>query len=55
MRFPPLQRQRIRRRKSDVLSDAAVINVVEVHNQQKLVETWKNLEAYKKRPIWKDW
>ncbi|KAI0403955.1 hypothetical protein F4802DRAFT_598576 [Xylaria palmicola] len=55
-RFPPLRRTRaIRRPQEEVDAEEAVINVTDEHNNQKLVEKWKSLRAYKKRPIWKDW
>lgn len=55
MRFPPLTRQVIRRPENEVEEEDRVIFVVDVHNQQTLIEKWKNLEAYKERLIWKDW
>ncbi|KAI0859449.1 hypothetical protein F4860DRAFT_254508 [Xylaria cubensis] len=44
-----------RRPRTEVEAETAIINVVDVHRQQKLIEKWKSLEAYQKRPIWKDW
>ncbi|RYP22216.1 hypothetical protein DL767_009096 [Monosporascus sp. MG133] len=35
--------------------DEEVLRVVEYGNAQRLTETWKNLEAYRKRPVWLDW
>ena len=29
--------------------------VVDSYHQQKLVEKWRSLKGYKKRPIWRDW
>ncbi|KAI0814399.1 hypothetical protein GGR55DRAFT_430927 [Xylaria sp. FL0064] len=55
LRFPPVPKQDIRRRKREVKAEDRVIPVVDVHRQQRLVEKWKNLEAYKARRIWKDW
>ncbi|TGJ87947.1 hypothetical protein E0Z10_g834 [Xylaria hypoxylon] len=55
MRFPALKKQVIKRRKKEAEAEDVIINVVEVHNQQKLIEKWKSLEAYKTRRIWKDW
>ncbi|KAI1198462.1 hypothetical protein F5X97DRAFT_147522 [Nemania serpens] len=55
MRFPPLRKQVIRRPEREVREETEVRYVTEVHNQQRLVEKWKNLEAYKARLIWKDW
>ncbi|KAI1183098.1 hypothetical protein F5B17DRAFT_448996 [Nemania serpens] len=54
-RFPPLKKQVIRRREEEVEAETEVRYVVEAHNQQRLVEKCKNLEAYKARLIWKDW
>ncbi|KAI0490340.1 hypothetical protein F4859DRAFT_5895 [Xylaria cf. heliscus] len=59
-RFPPPGSRRngegsIKRPRAEVEAEVAVINVVDVHRQQKLVEKWKSLEAFKKRRIWKDW
>ncbi|KAI0540074.1 hypothetical protein GGR58DRAFT_185058 [Xylaria digitata] len=55
VRFPVPKKQVIRRPKKEVEAEDTIINVVEEHRQQKLIEKWKNLEAYKKRLIWKDW
>ncbi|KAI1308834.1 hypothetical protein F5Y03DRAFT_83417 [Xylaria venustula] len=58
VRFPPLRRQQeqvFRRPKREVDAEEEIIHVVEVHNQQRLVEKWKSLEAYKTRRIWRDW
>ncbi|KAI1366533.1 hypothetical protein F5Y08DRAFT_300886 [Xylaria arbuscula] len=30
-------------------------NVVDSYHQQPLIEKWKSLKGYKKRPIWRDW
>ncbi|KAI1347951.1 hypothetical protein F5Y01DRAFT_329017 [Xylaria sp. FL0043] len=55
LRFPAVPKQDIRRRKREVEAEDRVIPVVDVHKQQRLVEKWKNLEAFKARRIWKDW
>lgn len=55
LRFPALKKQVIRRPKKEVRAETEVRYVIDVHNQQRLVEKWKNLEAYKARLIWKDW
>ncbi|KAI1283447.1 hypothetical protein F5Y07DRAFT_408774 [Xylaria sp. FL0933] len=55
IRFPAVAKQDIRRRKREVKAEDRVIPVVDVHKQQRLVEKWKSLEAYKARRIWKDW
>ncbi|KAI0967447.1 hypothetical protein F4678DRAFT_475172 [Xylaria arbuscula] len=58
VRFPALRRQQeqvFRRPKREVEAEEEVINVVEVHHQQRLVEKWKSLQAYKTRRIWRDW
>ncbi|RYC60904.1 hypothetical protein CHU98_g5312 [Xylaria longipes] len=49
------EKQVIRRPRAEVDAEVAIVNVVDVHRQQKLVEKWKSLKAYKERPIWKDW
>ncbi|KAI0552203.1 hypothetical protein F4679DRAFT_102450 [Xylaria curta] len=49
------EKQVVRRPRAEVEAETAIINVVDVHRQQKLIEKWKSLEAYQKRPIWKDW
>ncbi|KAI1422219.1 hypothetical protein F5Y12DRAFT_644270 [Xylaria sp. FL1777] len=55
LRFPAVKKQVIRRPKGEIEAELEVVNIVEVYNQQQLVEKWKSLEAYKARPIWKDW
>ncbi|KAI0906424.1 hypothetical protein F4823DRAFT_78429 [Ustulina deusta] len=55
LRFPAVKKQAIRRPKREVEAEEEIVNVVEVHNQQRLVEKWKSLKAYRARPIWKDW
>ncbi|RYP81432.1 hypothetical protein DL770_005908 [Monosporascus sp. CRB-9-2] len=35
--------------------DEEVLRVLEYRNTQRLTETWKNLEAYRKRRVWLDW
>ncbi|KAH8164311.1 hypothetical protein CIB48_g3941 [Xylaria polymorpha] len=56
-RFPTWlgEKQVIRRPRAEMEAEDKIINVVDVHRQQKLVEKWKSLKAYKERPIWKDW
>ncbi|TRX93253.1 hypothetical protein FHL15_005832 [Xylaria flabelliformis] len=56
-RFRYLREKQVvgRRPRTEVEAETAIINVVDVHRQQKLIEKWKSLEAYQKRPIWKDW
>ncbi|KAI0456723.1 hypothetical protein F5B21DRAFT_123250 [Xylaria acuta] len=56
-RFPARsgEKQVIRRPRAEVDAEVAIINVVDVHRQQRLIEKWKSLQAYKERPIWKDW
>ncbi|KAI0096419.1 hypothetical protein GGR51DRAFT_29597 [Nemania sp. FL0031] len=55
MRFPKLVKQIIRRPKSEMDAEDEIVHVVDTHNQQNLIEKWKNLKAYKTRLIWKDW
>ncbi|KAI1749725.1 hypothetical protein F4782DRAFT_533162 [Xylaria castorea] len=63
VRFPTIglggeeEQEVIRRPRAEVEAEAetAVIDVVDVHRRQKLVEKWKSLKAYNERPIWKDW
>ncbi|RYP83007.1 hypothetical protein DL769_001476 [Monosporascus sp. CRB-8-3] len=49
-------RVRKQRRKAGVDDggDEEVLRVVEYRNAQRLTETWKNLEAYRKRRVWLD-
>ncbi|KAI0444549.1 hypothetical protein F4803DRAFT_243743 [Xylaria telfairii] len=56
-RFPTWlgEKQVIRRPRAEMDAEVKIINVVDVHRQQKLIEKWKSLKAYKERPIWKDW
>ncbi|KAI1736608.1 hypothetical protein F4680DRAFT_252148 [Xylaria scruposa] len=49
------EKQVVRRPRAEVEAETAMINVVDVHRQQKLIEKWKSLEAYQERTIWKDW
>ncbi|KAI2643386.1 hypothetical protein GGS21DRAFT_485905 [Xylaria nigripes] len=54
-RLPRHGRQIVRRWESEIEAERTVINVVDTHRHQVLIEKWKNLEAFKKRRIWKDW
>ncbi|RYP70603.1 hypothetical protein DL771_005316 [Monosporascus sp. 5C6A] len=50
-------RVRKQRRKAgiDDGEDEEVLRVVEYRNTQRLTETWKNLDAYRRRRVWLDW
>ncbi|KAI3325146.1 hypothetical protein HD806DRAFT_467346 [Xylariaceae sp. AK1471] len=56
VRFPALVgRVIIRRPCEEVNAEDKVRKVIESHNNQMLIENWKNLKAFKERLIWKDW
>jgi hypothetical protein len=56
VRFPALVgKVIIRRPRDEVEAEDKVRRVIESHNNQLLVEKWKNLKAFKERLIWKDW
>jgi hypothetical protein len=48
-------KQAIQRPGGEVEKDDKMIQVVDSRRNQKLVEKWKKLNAWKERCIWKDW
>jgi len=56
VRLPRYRRQRmIERPEEEVKGEDRVRRVVEIHENQVLIENWKNLEVFRKRRIWQDW
>lgn len=60
MRFPLVamgkgKRIGMKRLRREIEAETKVVNVVERYKQQRLVERWKSLKAYRARTIWMDW
>ncbi|KAI8626297.1 hypothetical protein F5Y19DRAFT_226471 [Xylariaceae sp. FL1651] len=55
VRFHAGRKQVVKRDPAEREADNKIVNVVDSHNGQRLVEKWKSLKAWKERLIWKDW
>lgn len=56
LRFPAMgKKQVIRRPQAEIDAEDRPRSVIEGYHSQRLVEQWKDLEAFKQRLIWKDW
>ncbi|KAI1114214.1 hypothetical protein F5Y14DRAFT_187578 [Nemania sp. NC0429] len=55
VRFPVVRRQVIHRPAAEVRAETRPLDVVDVYHQQRLVESWVDLEVYRARLIWRDW